>query len=92
MNRIEILEKQIKEQAIMIKSLQDEDQKKLKEIKFVNVFFDLNKYKKGQDIINTALNDGFEITTKVQTEAGLVYCLGRYNTKTERKDRVNINE
>jgi len=76
---------QLKEQAEKIQSLECSNPKQLEKIKFVNVFFDLDKYKQGQDEINRFLNDGFEITRDFQTEAGLVYCLGKFKDKNERK-------
>ena len=80
---IKKLEKLIKAQSKKIKALKHSDEK-LTEIKFVNVFFDLKKYKKGEEDINDALKNGYEVSRHFQTESGVVVCLGKYKPKNKK--------
>jgi len=88
---IKKLEKQIKAQSKKIKALKHFDEK-LTEIKFVNVFFDLKKYKKGEEDINDALKNGYEVSRHFQTESGVVICLGKYKSKNKKISEASLNE
>ena len=88
---IKKLEKLIKTQSKKIKALKHFDEK-LTEIKFVNVFFDLKRYKKGEEDINHALNNGYEISRHFQTESGIVICLGKYKSKNKKASEARLNE
>ena len=85
------LEKLIKSQSKKIKALKHFDEK-LTEIKFVNVFFDLKRYKKGEEDINDALNNGYEISRHFQTESGIVICLGKFKPKNKKASEARLNE
>ena len=88
---IKKLEKLIKAQSKKIKALKHSDEK-LTEIKFVNVFFDLKKYKKGEEDINDALKNGYEVSRHFQTESGVVICLGKYKSKNKKISEASLNE
>ena len=81
--KIEKLERLVKAQSKDIKALKRSDEK-LTEIKFVNVLFDLKKYKDGEIDINNALNNGYEVSRHFQTESGVVVCLGKYKPKNKK--------
>ena len=88
---IKKLEKLIKTQSKKIKALKHFDEK-LTEIKFVNVFFDLKKYKKGEEDINDALKNGYEVSRHFQTESGVVICLGKFKSKNKKASEASLNE
>ena len=88
---IKKLEKLIKAQSKKIKALKHSDEK-LTEIKFVNVFFDLKKYKKGEEDINDALKNGYEVSRHFQTESGVVICLGNFKSKNKKASEASLNE
>ena len=88
---IKKLEKLIKSQSKKIKALKHFDEK-LTEIKFVNVFFDLKKYKKGEEDINDALKNGYEVSRHFQTESGVVICLGKYKPENKKASEVGLNK
>ena len=54
-------------------------------IKYVGVLFDLKSYKKGEQEINDALDEGFEVMRDFETGAGIVVCLAKWE-KPQRKD------
>ena len=68
---------------------QEKDSKKLKKrqsrkmtaMKFVGVVFDPEKYKAGEEEINEALSDGFEVIQDFQTGGGIVFALGKWENK-----------
>ena len=64
------LENLIKTQSKDIRKLKRTDEK-LTEVKFVNVQFDVKKYKEGEGVINDAIKDGVEIRRDFQTDSGL---------------------
>jgi len=73
-SRIEKLEKQIQK-------LKKRPIKKLTKMKFVGVVFDPEKYKAGEEKINEALSDGFEVIQDFQTGGGIVFALGKWENK-----------
>ena len=89
--KIKKLGKLVKALSKDIKALKRSDEK-LSKIKFVNVFFDLKRYKKGEEDINHALNNGYEISRHFQTESGIVICLGKYKPKNKKASEVGLNK
>ena len=83
--KLDKLENLIKTQSKDIRKLKHTHEK-LTEVKFVNVQFDVKKYKEGEDIINDAIKDGFEIRRDFQTDSGIVVCLGKYKPKNQKTD------
>ena len=73
-SRIEKLEKQIQK-------LKKRQPRKMTAMKFVGVAFDPEKYKAGEEEINEALSDGFEVIQDFQTGGGIVFALGKWENK-----------
>ena len=63
------------------KKLKKRQPKKMTAMKFVGVAFDPEKYKAGEAEINEALSDGFEVIQDFQTGGGIVFALGKWETK-----------
>ena len=51
---------------------------KLARIKYIGVLFDENKCKKGEEEINNALDEGYEVMRDFETGAGIVVCLAKW--------------
>ena len=51
---------------------------KLTRIKYIGVLFDEKKCKKGEEEINNALDDGYEVMRDFETGAGIVVCLAKW--------------
>ena len=64
-----------------IKLLKKKKPRKVTKIKFVGVVFDPEKYKAGEEEINDALSDGFQIIQDFQTGGGIVFALGKWENK-----------
>ena len=64
-----------------IKKLKKRQSKKMTAMKFVGVVFDPEKYKAGEEEINEALSDGFEVIQDFQTGGGIVIALGKWENK-----------
>ena len=58
---------------------------KLTRIKYIGVLFDEKKCKKGEEEINTALDEGYEVMRDFETGAGIVVCLAKWE-KPKKKD------
>ena len=58
---------------------------KMTRIKYVGVPFDPKSYKKGEQEINNALDQGYEVIRDFETGAGIVVCLAKWE-KPQRKD------
>ena len=56
---------------------------KMTRIKYVGVLFDLKSYKKGEQEINDALDEGFEVMRDFETGAGIVVCLAKWEKQKE---------
>ena len=54
-------------------------------IKYVGVPFDPKSYKIGEQEINDALDDGFEVIRDFETGGGIVVCLAKWE-KSQKKD------
>ena len=61
-----------------IKKLKKRQPRKMTAMKFVGVVFDPEKYKAGEEEINEALSDGFEVIQDFQTGGGIVFALGKW--------------
>ena len=85
--KIKKLEKLVKALSKDIKALKRPDEK-LSKIKFVNVLFDQEKYKEGEENVNNALNDGYELSRHFQTESGVVICLGKFKPKNKKASEM----
>ena len=57
--------------------------RKMTAMKFVGVAFDPEKYKAGEEEINEALSDGFEVIQDFQTGGGIVFALGKWENKSK---------
>jgi len=77
--RLEKLEKKVKELKV-----EDEE---IKEVRFVEVLFDPNKFKVGQEKVNLLLssNKNTHIFKQFQTESGLVIEIGTWGKKSNEK-------
>ena len=54
-------------------------------IKYVSVLFDQKNYRKGEQEINDALKEGYEVMRDFETGAGIVVCLAKWE-KPEKDD------
>ena len=66
-----------------IKKLKKRQPRKMTAMKFVGVAFDPEKYKAGEEEINEALSDGFEVIQDFQTGGGIVIALGKWENKSK---------
>ena len=66
-----------------IKKLKKRQRRKMTAMKFVGVVFDPEKYKAGEEEINEALSDGFEVIQDFQTGGGIVIALGKWENKSK---------
>ena len=64
-----------------IKKLKKRQPSKMTAMKFVGVVFDPEKYKAGEEEINEALSDGFEVIQDFRTGGGIVFALGKWENK-----------
>ena len=64
-----------------IKKLKKRQPRKMTAMKFVGVVFDPEKYKAGEEEINEALSDGFEVIRDFETGGGIVMALGKWEEK-----------
>ena len=83
-SKIEELEKCIDKQGKDIKKLKKKQARKMTAMKFVGVLFDPEKFKTGEDEINDALANGFEIIRDFETGGGIVMALGKWEKKDEK--------
>ena len=58
--------------------LKKRQSRKMTAMKFVGVVFDPEKYKAGEEEINDALSDGFEVIRDFETGGGIVLALGKW--------------
>tara|TARA_Y100000310_G_C20290809_1_gene627131 strand:- start:5 stop:286 length:282 start_codon:yes stop_codon:yes gene_type:complete len=71
-----------------IKTLKDKRfNEKMTRMKFVGVLFDPEKYKDGEDKVNDALGDGFEVMRDFETGGGIVMCLAKWEKKTKEVEK-----
>ena len=71
-----------------IKTLKDKRfNEKMTRMKFVGVLFDPEKYKDGEDKVNDALGDGFEVMRDFETGGGIVMCLAKWEKKVKEVEK-----
>ena len=66
-----------------IKKLKKRQSRKMTAMKFVGVVFDPEKSKVGEEEINEALSDGFEVIRDFETGGGIVIALGKWENKSK---------
>ena len=54
---------------------------KMARIRYIGVIFDPEKYKAGEDKINAALDEGFEVMRDFETGGGIVMCRAKWVLK-----------
>ena len=80
-SKLDALAKCVLKQEKDIKKLKKRQPRKMTAMKFVGVVFDPEKYKAGEEKINEALSDGFEVIQDFQTGGGIVFALGKWENK-----------
>ena len=80
-SKLDALAKCVLKQEKDIKKLKKRQRRKMTAMKFVGVVFDPEKYKVGEEEINEALSDGFEVIQDFQTGGGIVFALGKWENK-----------
>jgi len=80
-SKLDALAKYVLRQEKDIKKLKKRQPRKMTAMKFVGVVFDPEKYKAGEEEINEALSDGFEVIQDFQTGGGIVFALGKWENK-----------
>ncbi len=66
-----------------VKALKDKRERSMIEMRLVGIAFDPNKYKDGENQVNNALGEGFEIMRDFETGGGIVMCLAKWKKKTK---------
>ena len=82
-SKLDALAKCVLKQEKDIKKLKKRQRRKMTAMKFVGVVFDPEKYKAGEEEINEALSDGFEVIQDFQTGGGIVFALGKWENKSK---------
>ena len=82
-SKLDALAKCVLKQEKDIKKLKKRQPRKMTAMKFVGVVFDPEKYKAGEEEINEALSDGFEVIQDFQTGGGIVIALGKWENKSK---------
>ena len=77
-SKLDALAKCVLKQEKDIRELKKRKPEKLTKMKFVGVVFDPEKYKAGEEEINEALSDGFEVIQDFRTGGGIVMALGKW--------------
>ena len=80
-SKLDVLAECVLKQEKDIKKLRKRHPRKMTAMKFVGVAFDPEKYKAGEEEINEALSDGFEVVQDFQTGGGIVFALGKWENK-----------
>ena len=80
-SKLDVLAECVLKQEKDIKKLKKRQPRKMTAMKFVGVVFDPEKYKAGEEEINEALSDGFEVIQDFQTGGGIVFALGKWENK-----------
>ena len=80
-SKLDVLAECVLKQEKDIKKLKKRQPRKMTAMKFVGVVFDPEKYKAGEEEINEALSDGFQIIQDFQTGGGIVFALGKWENK-----------
>ena len=74
-----------------IKKLKKRQSRKMTAMMFVGVVFDPEKYKAGEEEINEALSDGFEVLRDFETGGGIVIALGKWENKSKTVEKQWTN-
>ena len=82
-SKLDALAKCVLKQEKDIKRLKKRQPRKMTAMKFVGVVFDPEKYKAGEEEINEALSNGFEVLRDFETGGGIVIALGKWETKSK---------
>ena len=82
-SKLDALAKCVLKQEKDIKKLKKRQPRKMTAMKFVGVVFDPEKYKAGEEEINEALSDGFEVLRDFETGGGIVIALGKWENKSK---------
>ena len=83
-SKLDALAKCVLKQEKDIKKLKKRQRRKMTAMKFVGVVFDPEKYKVGEEEINEALSEGFEVIRDFETGGGIVMALGKWEKKGEK--------
>ena len=75
-NKIDIIAKDVKH------LMDKKSNERTKRVSFIGVEFHPERYKIGQDEMNRALDDGYEISWDWKFETGVVFCLKKPVKKT----------
>ena len=85
---MEKLEKIIETISDDIKQAKDKRfNEKMAQMRFVGVLFDPDKYKDGEEKINDALKEGFEVMRDFETGGGIVMCLAKWEKKVKEVEK-----
>ena len=60
---------------------------KMARMRFVGVIFDPDKYQAGEDKINAALDEGFEVMRDFETGGGIVMCMAKWEKKIKEEKK-----
>ena len=89
MKQAKAIEEKMKNLEKMLETISD-DMKEVKDkrinekmarIRYIGVIFDPEKYKAGEDKINAALDEGFEVMRDFETGGGIVMCMAKWVKK-----------
>ena len=95
MKQTKSIEEKMKNLEKMLETISD-DMKEVKDkrfnekmarMRFVGVIFDPEKYQAGEDKINVALDEGFEVMRDFETGGGIVMCLAKWEKKTKEEEK-----
>jgi len=76
------LEKMLEKISDDMKEVKDKRfNEKMARIRYIGVIFDPEKYKAGEDKINAALDEGFEVMRDFETGGGIVMCMAKWVKK-----------
>ena len=65
---------------------------KMTQIKYVGVPFDQKNYKIGEQEINNALKDGYEVVRDFETGGGIVVCLAKWEYASKDSDKQETKD
>ena len=95
MKQTKSMEEKMKNLEKMLETISD-DMKEVKDkrfnekiarMRFVGVIFDPEKYKAGEDKINVALDEGFEVMRDFETGGGIVMCMAKWEKKIMEEEK-----
>ena len=95
MKQTKSMEEKMKNLEKMLETISD-DMKEVKDkrfnekmarIRYIGVIFDPEKYKAGEDKINAALDEGFEVMRDFETGGGIVMCMAKWEKKIEEEKK-----